>query len=58
MKHHNIKGLDIFLEKNKHNGSYFVKCSNGFTRVYCGYTIKDILEIVEQDNFPQNRNQN
>ena len=53
MKHYNIKGLDVFLEKNKHNNSYFCKCSNGFIRVYYGYTIKEILEIVEQDNFPQ-----
>lgn len=56
MKHYNIKGLDIFLEKNIHNGSYFCKCSNGFTRIYYDYTIKEILEIIEQDNFPQNLN--
>ena len=56
MKHHNIKGLDVFIEKNQYNASYFVKCSNGFTRIYYGYTIKEILEIVEQDNFPQNLN--
>ena len=56
MKHYNIKGLDVFLEKNQHNGSYFIKCSNGFTRVYYGYTVKEILEIIEQDNFPQTIN--
>ena len=54
MKMYNIKGLDVFIEKNKYNSGYLVKCSNGFTRVYYGYSVKEILEIIEQDNFPTN----
>lgn len=54
MKVYNIKGLDVFIIKNKYNGSYFVKCSNGSTRMFMDYNIKEILEIIEQDNFPTN----
>lgn len=55
MKMYNIKGLDVFITKSKYNGSYFVKCSNGSTRVFMDYNIKEILEIIEQDNFPTNK---
>lgn len=55
MKMYNIKGLDVFITKSKCNEGYFVKCSNGYTRMFMDYNIKEILEIIEQDNFPTNK---
>ena len=45
-----VKNLDIFLTKNT-NGSTHARCSNGYTRIFQGYTQKEILSIIKADNF-------
>jgi hypothetical protein len=51
MKHYNIKGLDIFIDKKNIQGYVVVTASNGFKCRYMGYTNKEILAKVKRELF-------
>jgi len=51
MKHYNIKGLDIFIDKTNIQGYKVVTASNGYKCRYMGYTNKEIISKLRVELF-------
>jgi hypothetical protein len=51
MKHYNIKGLDIFIDKKNIQGYKVVTASNGYKCRYNGYSNKEIISKLKVELF-------